>query len=57
MIRLTVFLSPYKPFNGASRSWDPSTQATWPASTATLIEGDRDAILVAVRREPNHVFG
>ncbi len=46
MIGLKVFLSPYKPFNGATRSWDPGTQATWPASTATLIEGESDAILV-----------
>ena len=26
--------------------WDDSTPATWPASTSTLISGDRDAILV-----------
>lgn len=46
MLGLRVFLSPYKPFNGASKSWDPSEQPTWPASTATLIEGDNDAVLV-----------
>ncbi|HET6986261.1 MAG TPA: MBL fold metallo-hydrolase [Kribbella sp.] len=46
MTGLEVFISPYKPFNGASKSWDPGTQATWPASTATLIEGENDAILV-----------
>ncbi|TDW21934.1 MBL fold metallo-hydrolase [Kribbella kalugense] len=46
MVGLSVFLSPYKPFTGASKSWDPATQATWPASTATLIEGERDAVLV-----------
>ena len=46
MLGLRVFLSPYKPFNGASKSWDPSEQPTWPASTVTLIEGDHDAVLV-----------
>jgi glyoxylase-like metal-dependent hydrolase (beta-lactamase superfamily II) len=45
-IALKVFLSRYKPFNGASRTWDPGKQATWPASTATLIEGENDAVLV-----------
>ena len=43
---LKVFVSPYKPFNGASRTWDPGRQATWPASTATLIEGENDAVLI-----------
>ena len=30
----------------AGPGWDDSTPATWPASTSTLISGDRDAILV-----------
>ncbi|MGW6194555.1 MBL fold metallo-hydrolase [Kribbella sp. NPDC055110] len=45
-IELKVFLAPYKPFHGASKSWDPQREPTWPATTATLIAGDRDAVLV-----------
>lgn len=45
-IELKVFLAPYKPFDGASKSWDPQRQPTWPATTATLITGAQDAVLV-----------
>lgn len=45
-LALKVFLVPYKPFTGASKSWDPAQQPTWPASTATLVEGERDAVLI-----------
>jgi hypothetical protein len=30
----------------AGPGWDDSAPATWPASTSTLISGDRDAVLV-----------
>lgn len=42
---IDVFNSGYKPIPGGP-GWDDSITATWPASTATLISGDRDAILV-----------
>lgn len=45
-VELKVFLAPYKPFHGASKSWDPQREPTWPATTATLITGARDAVLV-----------
>lgn len=45
-IELKVFLAPYKSFRGASKSWDPQREPTWPATTATLITGARDAVLV-----------
>ena len=44
-LSIAVFNSGYKPVPGGP-GWDDSTPATWPASTATLISGDRDALLV-----------
>ena len=44
-LSLDVFNGGYKPVPGGP-GWDDSTPATWPASTATLISGDRDAFLV-----------
>ena len=44
-LSINVFNSGYKPIPGGP-GWDDSTPATWPASTSTLISGDRDAILV-----------
>jgi len=44
-LSIDVFNSGYKPIPAAP-GWDDSTQATWPASTSTLISGDRDALLV-----------
>lgn len=44
-LSIDVFNSGYKPIPGGPR-WDDSTSATWPATTSTLISGDRDAILV-----------
>jgi glyoxylase-like metal-dependent hydrolase (beta-lactamase superfamily II) len=40
-----VFNAGYKPIPGGP-GWDQRRHATWPATTATLIHGDRDAILV-----------
>jgi glyoxylase-like metal-dependent hydrolase (beta-lactamase superfamily II) len=42
---MDVFNSGYKPIPGGP-GWDDSTSATWPASTSTLISGERDAVLV-----------
>jgi glyoxylase-like metal-dependent hydrolase (beta-lactamase superfamily II) len=44
-LSLEVFNSGYKPVPGGP-GWDDSAPATWPASTATLIAGDREAFLV-----------
>jgi glyoxylase-like metal-dependent hydrolase (beta-lactamase superfamily II) len=44
-LSVRVFNSGYHPVNGGP-GWDASTTATWPASTATLIAGAHDAILV-----------
>jgi glyoxylase-like metal-dependent hydrolase (beta-lactamase superfamily II) len=44
-LSISVLNSGYKPIPGGP-GWDPTQQATWPARTATLIAGDRDAILV-----------
>jgi glyoxylase-like metal-dependent hydrolase (beta-lactamase superfamily II) len=44
-LTIDVFNSGYLPVNGGP-SWDSGSTATWPASTATLIAGERDAILV-----------
>jgi glyoxylase-like metal-dependent hydrolase (beta-lactamase superfamily II) len=44
-LTVDVFNSGYLPVNGGP-GWDPGRTATWPASTATLIAGERDAILV-----------
>jgi glyoxylase-like metal-dependent hydrolase (beta-lactamase superfamily II) len=44
-LTIDVFNSGYLPVNGGP-GWDPGRVATWPASTATLIAGERDAMLV-----------
>jgi glyoxylase-like metal-dependent hydrolase (beta-lactamase superfamily II) len=44
-LSIDVFNSGYKPIPGGP-GWDDSTPATWPASTSTLISGDRDALLL-----------
>jgi glyoxylase-like metal-dependent hydrolase (beta-lactamase superfamily II) len=44
-LSVEVFNSGYKPIP-AGPGWDDSTPATWPATTSTLISGDRDAVLV-----------
>jgi glyoxylase-like metal-dependent hydrolase (beta-lactamase superfamily II) len=44
-LSIAVFNSGYKPIPGGP-GWDDSTPATWPASTATLIAGEHNAILV-----------
>jgi hypothetical protein len=42
LLSIDVFNSGYKPIPGGP-GWDDSTPATWPASTSTLISGERDA--------------
>ncbi|WP_431816553.1 MBL fold metallo-hydrolase [Gordonia jacobaea] len=46
-LTLHVFTGQYKPIPyGEVPSWDPAQQATWPATTATLIAGHEHAVLV-----------
>jgi glyoxylase-like metal-dependent hydrolase (beta-lactamase superfamily II) len=44
-LSLRVFNTGYTPVSGGP-GWDEGTAATWPSSTATLIAGEHDAILV-----------
>jgi glyoxylase-like metal-dependent hydrolase (beta-lactamase superfamily II) len=45
-ISLTTYLSPYKPIPSSVPGWDEHQQATWPATTATLITAGPEAVLV-----------
>ena len=44
-LSINIFNGGYQPVPGGP-GWDDSAPATWPASTSTLISGDRDAVLV-----------
>jgi glyoxylase-like metal-dependent hydrolase (beta-lactamase superfamily II) len=44
-LSVSVFNSGYKPIPGGP-GWDPAVQATWPATTCTLISGRSDAVLI-----------
>ena len=44
-LSVDVFNSGYKPIPRGP-GWDTSVPATWPATTSTLVSGDRDAVLV-----------
>lgn len=46
MLSIDVFTSDYKPIAGTVPGWDARQRATWPASTATLVHGPREAALV-----------
>jgi glyoxylase-like metal-dependent hydrolase (beta-lactamase superfamily II) len=45
-LKVSVFIGEYKPIPSQVPSWPTSRQATWPATTATLVSGDKDAILI-----------
>lgn len=45
-LKLDVFISAYKPIPNQIPSWPESSQATWPATTSTLVYGDREAVLI-----------
>ena len=45
-IDLDVFVSPYKPIVSLVPSWDDSRQATFPASSVSLLTGEREAVLI-----------
>lgn len=45
-LALATYLSPYKPIPAAVPDWDEKREATWPASTSTLISAGGSAVLV-----------
>jgi glyoxylase-like metal-dependent hydrolase (beta-lactamase superfamily II) len=45
-IKLDVYVSPYKPIVSALPSWSTAQQATWPASSVSLVTGEKEAVLV-----------
>ncbi|MEU3854050.1 MBL fold metallo-hydrolase [Streptomyces sp. NPDC029554] len=46
MLTIDVFASDYKPIAATEPGWDTDVPTTWPASTATLVHGRREAVLV-----------
>lgn len=45
-VQVRTYLSGYKPIPNSLPDWDSARQATWPATTATLISDGRDGVLV-----------
>ncbi|MGZ3504563.1 MAG: MBL fold metallo-hydrolase [Vulcanimicrobiaceae bacterium] len=45
-IALDVYVSPYKPIVSVLPAWDNSRQATFPASSVSLISGEQEAVLI-----------
>ena len=45
-VKLSTYLSPYKPIPSTVAGWDSTRQATWPATTASLLSVDGQAVLV-----------
>lgn len=45
-IELDVYVSPYKPIVSMLPSWDNARQATWPASSVSLLSGEKEAVLI-----------
>jgi glyoxylase-like metal-dependent hydrolase (beta-lactamase superfamily II) len=45
-LKIDVFNSGYLPVPSAIPVWPDGQQATWPASTSTLVSGERDGVLI-----------
>jgi glyoxylase-like metal-dependent hydrolase (beta-lactamase superfamily II) len=45
-LTVSVFVSQYKPIPSQISSWPAGIQATWPATTSTLVSGAQDAVLI-----------
>jgi glyoxylase-like metal-dependent hydrolase (beta-lactamase superfamily II) len=45
-LNLHVFVSPYKPIVSLLPGWDKARQATWPATSASLVTGEKEAVLI-----------
>jgi glyoxylase-like metal-dependent hydrolase (beta-lactamase superfamily II) len=46
MIKLDVYVSPYKSVVSVLPEWDTAEQATWPASSVSLLTGEKEAVLI-----------
>jgi glyoxylase-like metal-dependent hydrolase (beta-lactamase superfamily II) len=46
VIKLDVYVSPYKPAVSVLPEWNTAAQATWPASSVSLLTGEKEAVLV-----------
>jgi glyoxylase-like metal-dependent hydrolase (beta-lactamase superfamily II) len=46
MIKLDVYVSPYKPTVSVLPEWNTAEQATWPASSVSLLTGEEEAVLI-----------
>jgi glyoxylase-like metal-dependent hydrolase (beta-lactamase superfamily II) len=45
-LTIDIFNTGYRPVPSAIPVWPDDRQATWPATTSTLISGERDGVLV-----------
>ena len=45
-LKIDIFNSGYLPVPSAIPAWPDDRQATWPATTSTLISGERDGVLI-----------
>jgi hypothetical protein len=45
-LNIEIFNTGYRPVPSAIPVWPDDRQATWPATTSTLISGERDGVLV-----------
>ena len=46
MIKLDVYVSPYKPIVSVLPDWNTAEQATFPASSVSLLSGEKEAVLI-----------
>jgi glyoxylase-like metal-dependent hydrolase (beta-lactamase superfamily II) len=46
MIELDVYVSTYKPIVSVLPEWNAAEQATWPASSVSLLTGEKEAVLI-----------
>jgi glyoxylase-like metal-dependent hydrolase (beta-lactamase superfamily II) len=46
MMKLDVYVSPYKPTVSVLPEWNAVEQATWPASSVSLLTGEKEAVLI-----------
>jgi glyoxylase-like metal-dependent hydrolase (beta-lactamase superfamily II) len=46
MIKLAVYVSPYKPIVSVLPEWNTAEQATWPATSVSLLTGEKEAVLI-----------
>jgi glyoxylase-like metal-dependent hydrolase (beta-lactamase superfamily II) len=46
MIKLDVYVSSYKPVVSVLPEWNTAEQATWPASSVSLLTGEKEAVLI-----------